>query len=436
MAGTSNETDMYKLLSQVFTPEVANTLLQQLKGDTKPAPIVDRVMPGDLITAELMNQVLLGLQDLQVRIDLLEKGSGVAAGHVIIFRPLPDEQFKSEQDITIEGKNFGISDGSCIIKINDTTVTVYRPGASNERLTINIPPMDVSPGGDLALLTVANSTSSAERQIYLLPAHELAGHVDLSWIDAEPLTPVTGEAITFKFTAKSRANLDASYLITPVVSRVSNAAEWNAQLDLLDKDKKLITSKKIPVIAGGETIFFVRLKSIPAVSGNATPAFVLSVGISAGAINDGTGPLVMKVGTPVELPDPSVSLAFDSVEFMPNVDDGSISHDIEEDTISLKPNCACNLTMAAEIKQAGTYVVTAEIISGAANWTVRAHPQDPANYPVTDANLNNVNKMTRVLPRFQFLSGPTPGDSGEVRLKIFRDGANISRSVLMLTKKG
>src|SRR6185369_17461139 len=103
MAGTINETHMYNLLSQVFKPEVANTLLQQLKGETKPAPIVDRVMPGDLITAELMNQLIANVADLQNRIAKFD-GVITASGKVEIIEPNPSRTFRIGDRLSIVGK--------------------------------------------------------------------------------------------------------------------------------------------------------------------------------------------------------------------------------------------------------------------------------------------------------------------------------------------
>jgi IPT/TIG domain-containing protein len=394
------------------------------------------VHPGDLITADLMNEILAQLADLQVRVGDLESAAGSISGNVVIFRPLPGEQFRAGSDMTIEGMNLGISDGSSIIKINTTTVTVYRPGSSDTKVTVNIPNIAVGLGGQVAVLTVANAKNSADRQIFLLPAQDLTGHVDLSWIDADPLTPATGGPIALKFRAKSRANLDASYLITPLISRVTNAAEWNNQLEVLDKDQNGVASKQIPVSAGGETVFFVRIKSIPAVPGDNTPTFVLTVTASAGAVSDNTGPLVMKVGTAVELPDPNVSLAYDSSQFLPTNDAGSYARGSDEDTVTVKPNSAGVITMVAEIGAIGTYRAFAETVTGATGWTVRPHPNDPASYPIQASDLNNPSGVARILPRFQFLPGATPGDTGEVRLKLARDTASNSRSILMLVKKG
>ena len=272
-----------------------NALLLAIVGQKR-----NEVRPGDLITADLVNQILSNISDLEFRVAQLEAGIGAGVNQVVIFRPLPGEQFRVGQDMIIEGKNLGVLDGSSTIRINNTTVTIYRPGGMT-RLTVNIPPITVGVNGQSVLLTVDNGRSSAERQIHLLPVSDLAGHVDLSWMDADPLTPQTSSSLTLQFRAKSRASLDATYLITPVISRVPNAEDWNRQLAvLLDKDGEEISSRQIPVTSGRSNIY-VKIKSIPLVSGSTTPFFALSVGISAGQVRDGTGPLIFRVGSPAEL---------------------------------------------------------------------------------------------------------------------------------------
>lgn len=168
MAGTINENDMYTLLSQVFKPEVANTLLQQLKGETKPAPIVDRVMPGDLITAELMNRIIAELADLQRRVSFMELPATNTDKGVVILEPDPNAVLRIGDKLTIRGLN--LLENS-VVKINETPLVGLIGSADNKTLMVNsIPPIDSVVGsGSLVTLLVTNTAGTDTAPFTLKP---------------------------------------------------------------------------------------------------------------------------------------------------------------------------------------------------------------------------------------------------------------------------
>src|SRR6185369_1777743 len=256
MAGTINETDMYNLLSQVFKPEVANTLLQQLKGETKPAPIVDWVMPGDLITAEFMNQMLAVLADLQLRVAELEGGS--AEDGVIIYEPNLSTTLHIDDRLTIVGKNI-LPDS--IVSIDNALLTSGQSSTDNSRFVFDhIPPFDtIEAGGRFVTLEVSNAKGKQTAKFKLLPMEltTLLGELSILQSGGPPAgtkyTP--GGRYTFTFTITADTRPDETFLVIPSVDTgwtayaVVSAAANAAKLEPAEISIKAAANATTPTIA-------------------------------------------------------------------------------------------------------------------------------------------------------------------------------------------
>jgi hypothetical protein len=271
MAGTINETDMYNLLSKVFKPEVANTLLQQLKGETKLAPIVDRVMPGDLITSELMNQVIANIADLQTRIEKID-GVITAGGKVEITEPNPSRSFQIGDRLSVVGKWLGIDS---TVKIEEAFIDTFEPGSDENILIIDpIPAVsNISDVGRLVTLLVNNPRGSASTTFWLKQPEITipTGRVSVTLFEAP--NDAKFEAKTdyfFAYRVQAFADMDETYDLKAQVD-----LGWAAEIvDIHDKEinpPEIFIKRGQPVSAG--TSAFVRVKvSIPDGTANATKA--------------------------------------------------------------------------------------------------------------------------------------------------------------------
>jgi hypothetical protein len=160
-----------------------STILDQLQGKLS-GPEIDalllgivsrrreRVGPGDLITAELMNQVLADLADLATRVARLEAGGGQAPRQgVLIVHPTASTVLRVGDPLVIHGQN--LLPGSVVL-IENTSVAGIDGSTDNTRLTIpRIPAVDVAGGlpeaGRQVRLTVSNAAGQAVGAFVLRP---------------------------------------------------------------------------------------------------------------------------------------------------------------------------------------------------------------------------------------------------------------------------
>src|SRR5215475_4775223 len=190
------------------------------------AKLTDHVSPGQLISSSVMNLILDKISSIDDRVTALEGGTGSATGAAVITGISPSGPIQVGQVLTVSGRNFGFSVGAQQVFIDTVQVNAFQAGSSDQQLVFVIPQTitDVPAQGRSATLSVGNGILPAAKQtIFLLPAFTLSGGVDVNYVGPVTGAITPGQAATFQFTLKSRANLDAIYAIQPVVTGPANA---------------------------------------------------------------------------------------------------------------------------------------------------------------------------------------------------------------------
>ena len=313
MAGTINENDMYTLLSQVFKPEVVNTLLLQLKGETKKAPIVDRVMPGDLITAELMNQVLAALADLQIRVSDFE-ATGRIPGLVINSFD-PEVNVHVGDLLTIKGSGFSVPAERNTVTVGIAPVLKFNNLASDAN---NLVFVVVEPGlplsNPIAISVTNDQGAKASKNLNLLAAVSVPqGRIEVPYTVAPSLptsgagTPGTfaaGEWI-FGFDLSTIVNGNGAYRVTPS----SPAAGWNAQL--LDETLNIPrTSNQFDILGSKTQPLRIRLTAPTGGASSGTLRLDVVETTTNTKVTPGNQTVELAIGTAIPLPDNRIRLSF------------------------------------------------------------------------------------------------------------------------------
>ena len=134
----------------------------------------EHVLPGALIRADLMNDVIETLASFDSRITALEISSPPVDGgpypQVVITSVSPATVHVGDQ-ITVTGSNFDYNIGAAVVHL-DTTIVPSFTGASNSNssLTFVVPSLGVLPStGKAVILTVFNAVNEASRTITVLP---------------------------------------------------------------------------------------------------------------------------------------------------------------------------------------------------------------------------------------------------------------------------
>lgn len=367
------------------------------------AKIADHVNPGDLITASLINLVLDKISSLDDAVTALQ-GTGSASGAVVITGISPSGPVQVGQPLTVSGRNFGFSVGAQQVFIDTVQINAFQAGSSDQQLVFVVPAgiTNVPAQGRSATLSIGNGILPAARQtIFLLPAVTLAGGLDINYVG--PVTGVItpGAATTLQFTINSRANLDATYAIQPVVTGPPNAAAFNSNLQLLDASQSVIPSNTIQLFAGQQKTFFVSINPVPPGS---TGSFDLTVSGSAGAISGSSGAQGMAVGAVPPQPDTTITSNFSTGAVLP-ADGGSVT----ASQVQLKSGAQGKVSLLFVFTVAASYDITAVVTSGT-GWSAILFSQTTVTPVVIAAS--DLNNAAKAAPRFlDFIVAPGGGAS-------------------------
>jgi hypothetical protein len=385
------------------------------------------VKRGDLITADLMNQIIQAIENLDERVTALESAEDDT---VVITSISPSGNLRIGQELRVFGRNFGLTIGTCRVKVEGVQVNAFKTGSNDQLLIFNIPNVPNVPlAGKSVALIVSNRTSSDSRSFTLLPFQPLQGLIEVTWVNVEPRTFTPGNPGTFRFRLKSRTNLDATYTINPVISVSVNSQVWQERVEVLDNEMNVISSRMIALETGQERIFHVRINPIPDVADDTQ--FTLTVNASADSVTGTSGPIDVTLGTAIELPNPNISLSFEKAEFSP-ANSGSIETGPEGNTIHLNPTSTAQITLLAEFRAVGNYqVLIAPWSNETENWNLRRHPQSGSSFTITSAMLDNEQEKHDELPRFLITPRNGASSTGEVEFKISDPETVTSRTLRM-----
>src|ERR1043165_2648423 len=110
----------------------------------------NEVRPGDLITAQLINQTLHGLEDLQFRVAQLEAAPVTAPQPgAVIMSVSPSSNIHVGDNLTVNGNNFRVPTLANQISLDLFPVTSgFGLGGSAQQFAFDIPDIGVPAGGE------------------------------------------------------------------------------------------------------------------------------------------------------------------------------------------------------------------------------------------------------------------------------------------------
>ena len=375
---------------------------------------LQKVQPGDLITAEYINNIIKSIQLLEGRVASLEAvGSGGDA--VVVTSLYPAGPIRIGQDLQVRGRNFGLSVGSCAVYVDNKLVTAFKSGSNDELLIFDVPSVSSMPiGGRSATLTVSNATSSVQRTIYVLPAQPLQGKIELSWMDVSPATINASSIATFEFRMQSMANQDAIFVMSHAIDVAQNASIWLNSMEVLDNLQNPVAGPAISLGSGAVTTFFIRINPVPDVPLK-TP-FAIAVTATSGDVSGKSDIVYASIGDPMNLPDENVSMIFQSTTFSPS---GSGSLEIGEiqDTIRFTDIGEMLIKFVAKFRDVGVYDVIKQL-TGASGWGFDLHPEQSSTITIKPYMLDNPDHSHSEVLRFIITSvSGVADDIAEFKLK-------------------
>jgi hypothetical protein len=248
------------------------------------------VKPGDLITADLMNQILNELADLHTRISALEStgqsSTKVTLKPYIGFAHIGDE-------ITLEGTNFAVPVNLNVVIVGNIRITQFNPGTDDTHLIFNVPNISGVPKDEI--VSVTNSTGSASITIALrLPVLTPVGSMVITAVPLNIGAIQVGQTYEFPFVFDSQTNIAETYLVTALFSNFvgSSLSAWSANTHITDLTKQTIS--KVTVAQGSPVTVRVSVTVPP-------EATSVDMALQVQSVNAPNDPLLNPVPLPISI---------------------------------------------------------------------------------------------------------------------------------------
>ncbi len=194
---------------------------------------VQKVKPGDLITASAWNAVVDTLFSLRSEIDAIGVGSPPTSTgpKPVITSTEPTPDVPAGSTLTIHGQNFEVPAILNTVTLDGAALGDFPPGSTDQILKVQIP-------GDLTglpktmELVLTTTAGDAHTSIHVVPAVvTLIGQIRVTNATGILPTPNVGDTLHFQFTLDADAvNVAEQYHVRADFSNAvgSSVSEWQA----------------------------------------------------------------------------------------------------------------------------------------------------------------------------------------------------------------
>jgi hypothetical protein len=258
-----------------------------------------RVNPGDLITSDLMNRLVLELVALEARVEDLENAEPTPAptGRPVLTRRQPEGDVRMGGLLTLFGRNFAPLSATTVM-LGGQSISEFAVGSGDTRLSFQVPQFADE---RRVSVTVSNAqgTSTPLTNIQLRkPAGAPLGEVVVEDLTEELEEIVVGETYDLAWRVRSTDRNPTPYTFEIALSEVFPVNTRDAWSDGIE-----LGSTGDDISSGNPAAVKAKVK-VPA-SRSAT--LTLRVTGPAGAISSAT-PITLAVGEVPDVSDPSVQV--------------------------------------------------------------------------------------------------------------------------------
>jgi hypothetical protein len=368
-------TDILDKLGNKITAEDRQQLLVALL-----SPRREKVQPGDLITTDLVNQILVDLAELQIRVGKIETGVVVKKSPEILgFIQSPP--FYPLQQIDMQGRNFSVPPENNKLTIDGNPVTQFSSGSTSQLLTFTIPS--------------SLSVDTTERQVSLQieNADHLAVAVPIR-VKERVVPPNGGLEVLYKggpistLVAES-GSYELEYKVTPTTRpeqlpyRLETTSVWKTEV--FDEVSSTWVTKLSKSLASA-TPYLVRVRvSVPSTAntGDRNDVVLRIVQTTLGTqIGNGTSLTPLEVGQPVPSASDTVGISIKSLPQGTSIKDGLLL--IDKPASGVTPGTLVTFLVTFSNKaEAGTYALSSKPNSSRWNLLTQTAVNRPANVPAS-----------------------------------------------------
>jgi len=397
----------------------------------------NEVKPGDLITADLINQILADIADLNLRMSQLQSQQPAVDTAVSIRNIIPSGDLTIGQEIAIEGKNFEFTNGNAYVSFGNKTVFSFKAGSRDDRLITSVPDLGLlPPEGKQVPLNVSNPTSTDYRMVTVLPAQiPLYGNLLVVPGTIEPNPPQNAQDMLFPYTITSAASTEGNFTIHIYLGDAGEKpsdTKYDYLVSVFDKDKNALNNRRLKLAPGASELVYIKVNQLPFQG-----QFSIVVTATAPGVPGDSGIKTYTVGT-ADLNDDLLVLATPS--YLPaNIVSGGVGT-IPADN-NLRASMILSIDQNASIASA-SYDLALELTDGS-GWTLGLLSPTPDRDPVsgkptTNATNKSLSKDAPQTLDFVVVARPNPSQSGTVQLTITRTGqtaGNIKKKTFKLGLK-
>ena len=368
-------TDILNKLGDKITPAEKEQLLIAML-----SPRREKVQPGDLISSDVLNQILVELSDLQVRVLNLESvPTGSLKPTIISISPMP---VAVHGTLTVSGFNFPPDPDLAKVDIAGTLIKSFST-ATDKLLVFSVPTLSLSLPADLSL-TIRNGELSDTDTVRVLPEQiQVSGQVTVQNKTQSLPTIVVGQNYNVDFEIDSITNIAESYGIKAIFTELVGTAtetDWMNNTALLDPTppgtvsvSELFVSPGIPrrvrvnfKVPNGATSAKLQLKA----SSVSRPSDI--------NLNKASNPpLELKVGQVVTPSDPNTNFIIKA--YGPTVQNARIVQINGRDGVEIKFGETQFVRVNATFMLKGTYDYSHEVSPDSTGWTIPSTSLTPAN---------------------------------------------------------
>lgn len=334
------------------------------------ANLPQSVRPGDLITAELMTDLLKKIGELEGRVVKLE-GSVVAQIDVVIdaLAPAPSTNLRVGDTLTVSGEGFTRPATTNIVTLGGTLIEIFRGDSSDTQLIFTIPPVANLPRD--VTLTVANRNggdTTAPFTLYPrveLPQGDVRVDADLSAVGK----PEVGKPFRVWFLLTPELDPSERFQIAPDFLEAigtAGAASWRANTTLIDQAGKALNAVVKLEHGNAQTVGL----EIKPPTGAQRVTLVLSLkALTNEALTTSSDPITITIGQDQPVSNPNTT--FELEEFG-GASKGKIATIDGKETVLIPFKGSATVRLEAHFTIGGTYIFSHQLDSKGAEqyWTV------------------------------------------------------------------
>ncbi|MEO8373694.1 MAG: hypothetical protein ABI471_00610 [Sphingomonas bacterium] len=349
-------------LEGVLTEAERTALFEQLIG-LRPTGVA----PGDLITAELFNQMQSDINDLARRVTLIESSSNTTPKAPIIHQIVP-QLVHSGDELLVLGENLTPSLLSRI-EVEDSGVPIssLKAGSGATQLIFNAPAVIGLPsGGATVILSIDNPAGSAQASYTQLPGIAAQIQANVAFV-LKSVTPsenlVANKDYTFVVELQIHSSHDETFQLVPHVD-----AGWTAAVSASDK---------IPVTADSAVNGFTIQKTVTvhtAANGSANLVFELK-GTSFPAFTQSAQPIPLAIGAKPVIPSEQIKFINVAVPGPHGFSNNVVN--VFKTAPGLANGATVTLNVSTLFATATSYTIDSLSVSPAADWQINSSPATP-----------------------------------------------------------